>query len=173
MINDLILGLQDLAARVPDLVQPLIVALAAMIPFVEGELAVFIGVVAGIPPVVATIAAIAGNFLIVALVFLVSERARTAVTSRRRKGQGGDTLVDEGSARSTQRRERFERVYHRFGVPGVALLGPLLLPTHFSAAALAATGAPRVRSLVWLGVSIVVRTVLFGLIATGIVSIAL
>ncbi|MCR2828448.1 small multidrug efflux protein, partial [Microbacterium sp. zg.Y909] len=76
---------QDLVAQVPDLVQPLILALAGAVPFIEGEGAAAIGIVGGIHPVVAVAAGVVGNFLCVAVLVLLSSGARTAVVTRRRE----------------------------------------------------------------------------------------
>ena len=59
-VSDLVLGFQDLVAQMPDLLRPVIVALAGAVPFIEGEGAAAIGIVGGIHPVVA---ALAGAFL--------------------------------------------------------------------------------------------------------------
>lgn len=64
--------------------QPLIVALAGAVPFIEGEGAVSIDILGGISPVIAAIAAIVGNFLCVLVVVLVSSGARQAVVNRSR-----------------------------------------------------------------------------------------
>ena len=73
--------LQDLVAQVPDLAQPLIVAAAGAIPFIEGEGGVAIGIIGGIAPVVAAIAAMAGNFvgLVAFCGLLVRPTLRSAV----------------------------------------------------------------------------------------------
>jgi len=76
-------ALQDVMSQVPLLVQPLIVAIAAAIPFVEGELASVLGVWAGLHPVVAGLAAVTGNFLSVLVVVVFGARIRAAVLSRR------------------------------------------------------------------------------------------
>lgn len=81
-VEQVIVGFQELVAQVPEFIQPLIVLLAGAVPFVEGEGAALIGVVGGLHPVVAAIAAAAGNFLCVLLVVLLTSRARTAVVSR-------------------------------------------------------------------------------------------
>ena len=161
-VSDLILGFQDLVAGMPDLLQPVIVALAGAVPFIEGEGAAAIGIVGGIHPVIAALAGAIGNFLCVAVIVLVSSRARVAVTSR-----GG--VADKPLS---ARREKFQKAYHRYGTPGVSLLGPLLIPTQFTAAALAATGVPTRRVLLWQGIAIALWTTLITLIITGIITFA-
>jgi hypothetical protein len=160
-MSDLVLGFQDLVAQMPELLRPVIVALAGAVPFIEGEGAATIGIVGGIHPIVAAVAAIVGNFLCVAVVVLVSARVRTAVTTR-----PGRVATTE-----SPRRQKFQRAYHRYGTPGVSLLGPLLLPTQFTSAALTATGVSPARVLFWQGLAIVLWTTLFTLLVTGVISV--
>ncbi|MDF2992225.1 MAG: hypothetical protein K0S37_2739 [Microbacterium sp.] len=158
-VSDLVLGFQNLVAGVPDLVQPLVVALAGAVPFIEGEGAAAIGIIGGIHPIVAALAGAIGNLICVAIVVLATSRVRTAVTTRR----GGSTKP------TTARREKFERAYHRYGTPGVSLLGPLLLPTQFTAAALTSTGVPPMRVLAWQAAAIALWTTVITLIITGVI----
>ncbi|MFD2025217.1 small multidrug efflux protein [Promicromonospora aerolata] len=177
--------LQDLVAQVPDPVQPLIVAAAGAIPFIEGEGAVAIGVLGGIHPVGAAVAAVIGNFLCVAALVVLSSGARDAVVTRHRAKVGaragapvggGSTLeVPPGERRPDEvrgaaRKAKFQRAYERYGVPGVSLLGPLLLPTHFTATMLAASGVGKARILFWQGVAIVGWTTLTALVVSGVVN---
>ncbi|SMX82661.1 hypothetical protein BI49514_01638 [Brevibacterium iodinum ATCC 49514] len=55
-MNPIIDFFQGLAAQVPDLFQPFIIAAAGAIPFIEGEISSIIGVWAGMNPVLAGIA---------------------------------------------------------------------------------------------------------------------
>ncbi|MEV7826348.1 small multidrug efflux protein [Microbacterium enclense] len=161
-ISDLVLGFQGLVADVPDLVQPLIVALAGAVPFIEGEGAAAIGIIGGINPVVAAVAGAVGNLICVAIVVLATSRGRTAVTTRR--GAPEKPI--------TARRQKFERAYHRYGTPGVSLLGPLLLPTQFTAAALTSTGVSPARVIAWQAAAIVLWTTVITLIIAGVIRFA-
>ncbi|PPH18183.1 MULTISPECIES: small multidrug efflux protein [unclassified Rathayibacter] len=159
IISDAMLGFQDLIGRVPELVQPLVVAAAGAVPFIEGEGAASIGIIGGIHPVVAGLAGAIGNFVCVALLVLLGTGVRSAITGR------------SEAKRTTPRREKFQRAFTRYGVPGVSLLGPLLLPTHFTAVMLAGAGVGRGRILLWQGVAIAlwttVLTVIVGLAVSG------
>ncbi|WP_288874062.1 small multidrug efflux protein [uncultured Microbacterium sp.] len=160
---NLIETFQNLVAQVPELVQPLIVALAGAVPFVEGEGAVSIGIIGGIAPVVAAIAAMVGNFLCVMVLVLASSGARAAVVNRSRAkqvalaggGTGTETEPAPDAGRGSARREKFQRAFERYGVPGVSLLGPLLLPTQFTATMLAASGIGKGRILFWQALAII------------------
>ncbi|WP_314426419.1 small multidrug efflux protein [uncultured Microbacterium sp.] len=75
--------LQDFIAQVPEILQPVMVALVAAIPYIEGEGAAAFGIIAGIHPLVAALAAIAGNVLCVIAVVLLGSRIRGGVVARR------------------------------------------------------------------------------------------
>ncbi|MBB2968710.1 small multidrug efflux protein [Leifsonia aquatica] len=179
---NLVDALQDLVGHVPDLVQPLIVAAAGAIPFVEGEGAATIGIIGGITPAIAIIAAIVGNFACVAVLVLLGSGARRAVVTRSRArkqaaavaaghGVGAEPdLETDPAPASSPRKAKFQRAFERYGVPGVSLLGPLLLPTQFTATMLAAAGVGRARILIWQGVAIVGWTVAVSLVIGGVVT---
>ncbi|WP_314096845.1 small multidrug efflux protein [Microbacterium foliorum] len=177
---NLIETFQGFVAQVPELIQPLIVALAGAIPFIEGEGAVSIGIIGGIHPVIAAIAAIVGNFLCVAILVIAGSGARSAIVKRTRNreavvaGSAGGAVpepVDAGATdRGSARREKFQRAFERYGVPGVSLLGPLLLPTHFTATMLAASGIGKARILIWQAVAIIGWTTIVAVIVGGAVS---
>ena len=175
---NLIETFQNLVAQVPELVQPLIVALAGAIPFIEGEGAAGIGIIGGIHPVVAAIAGIVGNFACVAILVLASSGARQAIVNRSRVRQAvtaDGSIVDESvvsadSGRKAARREKFQRAFTRYGVPGVSLLGPLLLPTHFTATMLAASGVNKARVLFWQAVAIIGWTTIVTVIIWSAIS---
>jgi len=171
---NLIETFQDWVAQVPELVQPLIVALAGAIPFIEGEGAATIGIIGGIHPVVAGVAAVIGNFLCVAVLVLLSSGARQAVVTRHRSRvavkSGGGTAVDTLPEEQTSTRsQKFQRAFERYGVPGVSLLGPLLLPTQFTATMLGAAGVGKARILIWQAVAIVLWTTAVAAIVSGAV----
>lgn len=174
-LEGLISNFQDLVAQVPEFLQPFIVMLAGAIPFIEGEGAAIIGIVGGLDPIVAGIAAAAGNFLCVLLVVLLTTRARTAVVNHSSVrvgatvGGAASPAVDydekdaafEGTASAkpeSKGRRRFKRWLVRFGVPGASILGPLAIPTQFTSAMLVAAGTPRGWVLLWQGVAIVIWT---------------
>ncbi|HIZ38089.1 MAG TPA: small multidrug efflux protein [Candidatus Ruania gallistercoris] len=179
-IENLVVGFQDLIAQVPEFLQPVIVLLAALIPFIEGEGGSAIGVIGGINPIVAGLTAATGNFLAVLVVVLVSSRARSAVVNRRTaqvtpvaaggvpSGSATDTLTGAESVSDepantkpeSKGRQRFKKWLVRFGVPGASLLGPLAIPTHFTSAMLIASGTSPRWVLLWQAVAIVVWTTL-------------
>lgn len=143
---------REFTEGLPPLLQWLGVALGGAIPFVESYLGSAIGVVAGLNPVVAVAAAVAGNVVSMLAFVLTADRIR-----QRRGVQDPATM--------TPKRQRVMRMLDRFGVPGVSLLGQTLLPSQISSAALVAAGA-RTRAVIgWQVVSIILWGVGFALLA--------
>jgi hypothetical protein len=161
---------QQLVAQVPEILQPLIVALAGAIPFVEGEGGAVIGVLGGMHPVLAALAAATGNFLCVLVVVAGASRARKAVVDRRHSlvgvgGGGARPGIDEEAFKQatvtkpeSKGRQRFRRWVVRFGVPGASILGPLAVPTQITSAILVGGGVPPRWVLLWQAVAIAVWT---------------
>lgn len=171
-IESLVQGFQELIAGVPALLQPAIVALAAAVPFLEGEVGAMIGVMGGINPFVAAVAAVAGNFLCVLVVVLLGARIRAAAVARRTRrralahvaagggSEGPDVAIgeDPDGKPASKGEQKFRRFIVRFGVPGASLLGPLALPTQFTAALLVGSGVAKGWVLLWQGIAIVLWT---------------
>jgi hypothetical protein len=166
----LVATFQDLAAQVPEVLQPFVVALAGAVPFAEGEGSAVIGILAGLNPVVAAVAGAAGNFLCVLVVVLVTSRARAAVVDRRAGGPGGVAVTDRPAPPESKGKQRVRAWVIRFGVPGASLLGPLAIPTQITAATLVASGVRRGWVLLWQAVAIAVWTAGVTLIATGVLT---
>jgi uncharacterized membrane protein len=191
---DVIAYFQDLVAQVPEIIQPFIVALAGAVPFVEGEGATTIGIIGGMDPVIAVAAAAIGNFLCVLVLVVLSSGARSAVVNRRRvRTNAAEPLLASGathpgsvraesiaaleedysvSDRKAARRAKFQRALDRYGVPGVSLLGPLLLPTQFTSTMLAASGVAKARVLFWQAIAILAWSILFGVVVGSVVHTA-
>ncbi|WP_166969269.1 small multidrug efflux protein [Brevibacterium atlanticum] len=113
-MNPVIDFFQGLAAHVPDLLQPFIIAAAGAVPFIEGEISSIIGVWAGMNPIVAGIAGAIGNFICVTVIVLLGARARRAVVTRKAEkrelaavgagvgaGTGAETLPADGAEGDT------------------------------------------------------------------------
>lgn len=146
-------NLQEFTAGLPALLQWVGVMAAGAIPFIESYLGSAIGVVAGLNPVVAVLAAIIGNVITMVLIVLSADRLR-----RRRGVQAAEEM--------SPRKQRLRRMFDRFGVPGVSLLGQTVLPSQITSGALVAFGANTRGVIIWQVISIILWGVLFGTLAT-------
>lgn len=190
--------LQDFINQVPEFLQPVMVALVAAIPYIEGEGAAAFGIIAGINPIVAAVAAIAGNILCVVAVVLLGSRIRGGVVARRAAraesqnaaaqtagsasglaastaGAGSTTTVeadaDEQKNRRSKGQAKLRRWLVRFGVPGASLIAPLALPTMLTAAFFVASGVRKEWVILWQVVAIVLWTGAVAAAATGVLAL--
>ncbi|MGN7978371.1 hypothetical protein ACTJJ4_12420 [Microbacterium sp. 22195] len=129
---------------------------AAAIPFVESHFGTLIGVIAGVPLPIAMLAAIAGNAVSMLAFVFAASAARRKVLARRTPA--------EAAPEPTARRQRVKRMLDRFGVPGVSLLGPMVVPNQFTSSILVSLGANRTVVIVWTSISIVLWSIIFALL---------
>lgn len=168
---DLMGTAREFVMGLPEALQGVGVFLVSFIPFVEGEGAAIIGVLAGISPWLAVPVGIVGNFLVVALLVYAAHGARGALMGRR-AARRGDRAPEPArrapeSASRALLRERFER----WGVPGLSLIGPMIfIPGHVAAPAMVSFGANRDYVMVWQTVAIVVYTTVGGLLIYGLLA---
>jgi membrane protein YqaA with SNARE-associated domain len=152
-------ALRDFTSSLPDVLQWVGVILAAAIPFVESYFGSVIGILAGIHPAVAIVAAIIGN-VVSMLIFVLSAHG---VRSRVRQGKQAQT--------ETPRRAKLRERFDRYGVAGVSLLGQTLLPSQITSAAMVSFGASKNAVIIWQIISIIIWGTVFGVLATLGVSV--
>jgi len=134
------------------------VFVAAAIPWLEVLLVVPAGIVAGLPPVPVTLVAIAGNTATLLPLVWAGDRLR-GWTRRRRARQDEDGPVDVGGG-AHGRDGRARRLLDRYGLAGLAALGPLLTGVHVAAVVALAAGSDRRRTSLWLTAGLVVWAVI-------------
>lgn len=144
--------LQDWTTSLPPAIQWLAVMLISAIPFVESYFGSAIGVIAGIHPIIAVVAAIIGNTVSMLVFVLSAHGIRGKVTT--------------GNKEVSPKRQRLKRMFDRFGVPGVSLLGQLVLPSQITSAAMVSFGASKNAVIVWQIISIILWGVVFGVLAS-------
>ncbi|MEV4736587.1 MULTISPECIES: small multidrug efflux protein [unclassified Microbacterium] len=189
--------LQDFINQVPEFFQPLMVALVAAIPYIEGEGAAAFGIIAGINPIIAAIAAMGGNVLCVVAVVLLGSRIRGGVVARRAArakarraesqissrvsglaespaGTGAGSMAeaeaDEQKNHRSRGQAKLRRWLVRFGVPGASLIAPLALPTMLTAAFFVASGVRKEWVILWQVVAIVLWTGAVAAAAAGLLA---
>lgn len=132
-------------------VQVLAVSLVSAIPFVESYFGSAIGVVAGMPLWLAVPAAVVGNWISMFVLVLLADKTRGRFA--------------KPYAEKSKKRERFERLFNRWGVPGVSLIGQTVLPSQITSAAMVGAGASPRHVILWQSISIVIWGLVFGSLA--------
>ena len=115
---------------------------------------IFTGVALGLHPILSGVISIASAAVTVMLVVAGGERLQGRIYRSRRLAK---------------RRERIERVWKRYGIPGVALQAPLLTGPLLATVLAIGLGAPPRPLLVWMLASIV----LWGVVLTGAAALGL
>jgi Ca2+/H+ antiporter, TMEM165/GDT1 family len=145
----------------------LAVLLAAAVPFLEVLVVVPAGIVAGLSPAGTVVVAAAGNVATLVLLVVTGDRLRSWWRRGRRRvpAEVGVGTARDGpratgtdgsrSERSPRGAARARRVFERYGLPGLAALGPLLTGAHVAAVVALAAGAPRRRTVLWLSGGVV------------------
>lgn len=141
-------ALQNFTETLPEIVQWLAVLGMGAIPYVESHGAAAVGVAAGVPAILAFVLGVAGNLACTLPLIMLAARVRTRVTGGRAK-------------ELTPRQQKVRRSFDRFGVAGVSLIGPLLLPSQFTGPALVSVGAPRQTVIAWQIIAILAWGALF------------
>lgn len=132
----------------------LAVFLLAAIPFIELLAVIPLGIVFGLNPIAVTILGFVGNWITVFLVIALFDRFQQ--WRARRKGNKPE---------DSKRGQRARRIWEKYGLPGLALVGPLLIGTHLSAALAMTFKAPRVAVTIWMSLSIAAWSILVAVVA--------
>lgn len=138
-----------------DGIWPYIVSfLLAAAPWLDVFLVVPLGIVAGLSPVAVAIIGFAGNFLLVLLLGLFFKQFSKWNTNRKLK---------KGITTTSKKETRARRIWERYGLPGLALLAPLIVGTDIAALLALSLGSSRKRVIQWMAVSLAVWTIVMAL----------
>lgn len=152
-----------------ELVAYLTVLVAAAIPWLEVLLVVPAGILAGLPPVPTAAVAAVGNVATLVPLVLGGDRLRSWWQRRRHARRvaerAGPDAPPEDAPRTdapapSKRSGRAARLFERYGLLGLAALGPLLTGIHVAAIVALAAGAGRRPTLLWLSGGVVVWSVI-------------
>lgn len=135
------------------------VAVAAATPWLEVLVVVPPAILLDLHPGWVGLTAFVGNYLPV--VAIVAGWGALADRWARRRGRAPATGAGRG--------ERGRRILARYGLPGLALLGPLVTGIHLATVLALGTGASRRAILVWTGASLAVWTA--GLVAATVAGV--
>ncbi|MET4541626.1 hypothetical protein ABIE37_003424 [Arthrobacter bambusae] len=147
-------SLQDFTSSLPPMLTWLGVVLIAAIPFVDSYFGAVVGVLTGLHPAVAIAAAVVGNVISLLIFVFAAHRVRTTVAANR------------PSKEVTPRRAKLRAAFDKFGVAGVSLIGPTILPSQITSVAMISFGASRNAVILWQIISIIVWGTAFGVLAT-------
>ena len=143
--------LQEFASSFPPALQWIAVILAAAIPFVESYFGSALGVVIGLNPAVAILAAVLGNVASMLLLVNGAHFVRSKVAKEKDA--------------PTEKCKKLRVAFDKYGVAGVSLLGQTILPSQITSAALVSFGAAKEKVIFWQIISIILWGTVFGTLA--------
>jgi hypothetical protein len=124
----------------------LTVFVLAATPWIEILVVIPFGIGVGLNPVLVGILAFAGNALPIYLIVVGFERLNAWWAKRR-----GHFLVNPSDdSWQSGRRARAMDIMRRYGVPGMALIGPILIGAHLAAVITILVKAPRELIIAWM-----------------------
>jgi len=141
------------------------VFLGGAIPWLEAVTVIPAGLVLGLPTAAVVVLAVIGNLITVAVAAYFGADIRRRLQIRRQQ---------RGKTTASKRDGRALTIARRFGLPGLAILGPLGIGTQLAALAAIGLGFSAMRTFIWVGAATVgwsaVITVLTvqGLALTGL-----
>ena len=137
------------------------VFLAGAIPWMEAVAVVPAGILLGLDPIATVIAAAFGNSLTIFAFAYLGANLRSRLVARR---------VAKGKSAESPKFDKALKAFDRWGVYGMAILGPVLIGTQFAAAASVAAGVKPLRaaSLVTAGMLLWAVLVAMLFVSTGL-----
>lgn len=132
----------------------LLVFIGAAIPWFEIALVIPLGIVRGLSPFWVMLLAFVGNVSTVIPLVIGFEKMKVWYEKRQEKGE------KEPSKRS----ERAKKVLSKYGLPGLAFVGPIFIGIHIATFIGMTFGAEKSWVLLWMIVSLVLWTIIFGVV---------
>lgn len=137
------------------------VFLAGAIPWMEAIAVVPSGIVIGLDPTAVVLAAILGNATTIFLFAYLSSRIRQLMSNRR---------IAKGKSPESPKFIKAKDAFDKYGIFGMALLGPILIGTQFAAAASVAAGVRPIRAATIITLSMTLWAIFIAvvMVVTGI-----
>ncbi len=132
----------------------LVVFLLAATPFFEVVGVIPVGVAAGLSAPLVTLIAFSGNILTIWLVILMMERVKAWLQKRSEK---------KGIDASEKRGKRASNIWRKYGLPGLAIVSPILIGSHLGVILAMGFGANRKQITLWMTFSILAWAVIVGI----------
>ena len=129
--------------------------LAGAIPWMEAIAVVPSGIALGLNPIATVIAAVSGNAITI-FVFAYAGSSIRARISRRR--------LAKGKSSESPRFEKAVKAFNRYGIYGMAALGPVIIGTQFAAAASVAAGVKPLRVSLLVTASMVIWSIVLAIV---------
>lgn len=120
--------------------------IAGAIPWMEAIAVVPSGIILGLDPIATVIAAAFGNAITIFIFAYLGSTIREKIIKRR---------VTKGKSAESPKFEKAVKAFDRYGIYGMAFLGPVIIGTQFAAAASVAAGVKPLRVSILITTSMI------------------
>ena len=121
--------------------------IAGAIPWMEAIAVVPAGILVGLNPVATLVAAVVGNTITIVLFAYFASNIRERLIRRR---------IKQGKSADLPKLEKALKAFDKYGVYGLAALGPILIGTQFAAAAAVTAGVKPLRASILITASLTI-----------------
>ncbi|MFS0654415.1 small multi-drug export protein [Bacillus sp. 179-C3.3 HS] len=128
-----------------------LVFILAALPLFEVVGIVPLAILSGLHPVTTAIIGFIGNFITVLLLIVFVDKFKEWRMKRK-----GETSNEKGE----KKQQRARRIWERYGLPGLALVGPFIIGSHLSALMCMSFGTKRKQVAMWMTISLMMWTAL-------------
>ena len=135
-------------------VEYILIFIGAAVPWFEIGLVIPLGILRGLSPFWVMLLAFFGNVSTVVALIIGFDKFKLWYTKRQKKKE----------ASSTKRKERAKRIWNKYGLPGLAFLGPIVLGIHIAAFIGMSLGASKYWTILWMTISLLLWTLFFGIV---------
>lgn len=131
--------------------------LAGAIPWFEAIAVIPAGIVLGLDPTATVVVAVIGNGITIFLFAYLGAGIRERIVARR---------LAKGKAGESPKFQKALKAFDRYGIFGMALLGPILIGTQFAAAASVAAGLKPLRVSIFITVGMAIWAIAIAIATT-------
>ncbi|WP_208588914.1 small multi-drug export protein [Gracilibacillus suaedae] len=119
----------------------LLIFLGAAVPWFEIAIVIPLGILSGLNPILVILAAFIGNMATILALIIGYDKFKLWLAKRNKK-------------KESKRQDRARTLWNRYGLPGMVLLGPILIGSHIAAFIGMTLGATKRSTFVWSSFSI-------------------
>ncbi len=147
----------------------LLVFILAAIPLFELVAVIPLAVIGGLSPVLTAILAFLGNALTVVLLIVFVDHIKKWMSKRKQK-RNQDEIQEEPiaaeaeteSMEESKKGKRAKKLFDKYGLPGLTIIGPFFVGSHISAFMGMSFGSKRKMVTRWMMTSLVLWTIIMG-----------
>ncbi|MCM3596796.1 small multi-drug export protein [Metabacillus idriensis] len=143
------------------------VFIMAAIPLFEVYGVIPIGILAGLSPLAVSVVAFLGNAFTVILLIVLVDKVKSWLQRRKMKKHSGMNVMNEEAVsledENSKKSKRAKKIWNRAGLPGLTIIGPLLVGSHLAAFLSMSFGSKRMVVSGWMLVSLVIWSAAAGI----------